>query len=194
MRGAPAMLLLLACGGCTMLDNALASIPIFTFMHSAPSFDPYEAPRPAPAHSVPFESPTEDLLPEITPTDAGLNEFAAGPFGRSPYRLAELTAIGQNAYLRHCMVCHGPGGQGDGPILSKPGGPPKYPFAPNLTLPASVERPDGYIYGIIRSGRGLMPAYGSRTTHRERWAIVAYVRTLQGRAPGADSAAAAVAR
>ena len=66
----------LACSGCTMLDNALAAIPVFAFLRSAPSFDPYEAPRPAPAGSVPFESPTGDLLPPQLATEAAIPRTA----------------------------------------------------------------------------------------------------------------------
>jgi hypothetical protein len=57
-------------------------------------------------------------------------------------------------------------------------------------LPATVARTDGYLYAIIRAGRGLMPSYGPRTSHRERWAIVNYDRQLQG-ASGAASPAPA---
>jgi mono/diheme cytochrome c family protein len=163
-----------------MLDNALASIPVFAFLRNAPSFDPYEATRPAPPGSVPFESPTGDLLPPQLATEAGMNEFAAGRYGTNPFRPEELTVIGETAYLRHCVVCHGPQGKGDGTIM----GPDKYPpgLAPDLTQPRTVARPDGYLYAIIRGGRGLMPAYGPRTTHRERWGIVVHLRKLQGQA------------
>jgi hypothetical protein len=33
-------LIAVATAGCTRIDNALASVPIFAFMHEAPSFDP----------------------------------------------------------------------------------------------------------------------------------------------------------
>jgi hypothetical protein len=35
------------------------------------------------------------------------------------------------------------------------------------------------MYAVIRAGRGLMPAYGPRMNHLERWATVMYVRQLQ---------------
>jgi mono/diheme cytochrome c family protein len=83
------------------------------------------------------------------------------------------------------MVCHGTAGLGDGPIIQRDAAEAKYPLPPpNLAAPLSVARSDGYLYAIIRAGRGLMPAYGPRTTHRERWAIVTYVRQLQAAAGG----------
>ena len=41
---------------------------------------------------------------------------------------------------------------------------------------------DAYLYAMIRVGRGLMPEYGSRVTHFDRWHIVNYVRQLQAQA------------
>ena len=46
---------------------------------------------------------------------------------------------------------------------------------------------DGYIYGMIRVGRGNIPAYGHRISHFDRWNIVNYLRVLQGVEPAAAS-------
>jgi hypothetical protein len=40
-------------------------------------------------------------------------------------------------------------------------------------------RTDGYIFGMIRNGRGLMPPY-NRIEEMDRWDVVNYVRALQG--------------
>lgn len=177
-----ALLLVLAGTGCTRMEYALGRISFLAYMRDAPFFDPYEAPRPAPPGSVPFASPAGDTPPPITPTDAGLNAFAAGPHGTNPFPVdSALLALGDQMFLRHCAVCHGPDGKGDGLIM----GPEKYPqgLAPNLTLQTTVDRPDGYLYGMIDVARGgLMPPYGPRTTHRERWAIVEHIRQLQAAA------------
>jgi mono/diheme cytochrome c family protein len=180
----------LVTGACTQIDNMLASVPVFAFLREAPSFDPYEAPRPAPPNAVPFSTPAGEVEPQIALTPTGLDEFAASPYGQNPLvgDTAAL-ALGQVMYDRYCAVCHGPQGGGDGTIMGEGRYPP---LAPNLTLPATVARADGYIYGVIRVGRGLMPAYGPRTTVQERWAIVNYVRQLQ-RAGGAAPAAPAQA-
>jgi mono/diheme cytochrome c family protein len=48
---------------------------------------------------------------------------------------------------------------------------------------------DGYLYGMIRYGRGVMPRYGDKVyRHEDRWAIVNYVRKLQRDAAGAPAA------
>ena len=41
---------------------------------------------------------------------------------------------------------------------------------------------DGYIFGMIRNGRGLMPTY-NRIEEMDRWDVVNYVRGLQGKLP-----------
>jgi hypothetical protein len=41
---------------------------------------------------------------------------------------------------------------------------------------------DGYIFGMIRNGRGNMPPY-NRIEEKDRWDVVNYVRGLQGTLP-----------
>lgn len=173
-----------ALSGCTQIEDAAASIPVFSFMRNSPAIDPYEAPRPAPYGSVPYGSPAGESLGPTEASEESLNALA----GRitSPFTRGDTTAmrVGQVMFERHCAVCHGPQGKGDGPIL----GQGKFPFAPDLTLPTTRARSDGYIYAVIRAGRGLMPSYGPRTNHLERWAIVEYVRSLSGAAPAPAAA------
>jgi hypothetical protein len=49
----------------------------------------------------------------------------------------------------------------------------------NLTMDMTKARTDGYIFGMIRNGRGLMPPY-NRIEELDRWDVVNYVRALQG--------------
>ena len=191
VRTAAIAALVLGSTACTEIDNALASVPVFAFLREAPFFDPYEATRlPAPG-SVPYESPQGVALVPLEATEAGLQAFAASPAGRNQYApLAadeQWLAYGQMHYERQCAVCHGVQGLGDGPVV----GPGKFPLAPSLVAGTALGRSEGYIYGIIRVGRGLMPAYGGRTTDRERWAIVNYVQSLQRNAGGAPATAPA---
>ena len=177
-------LLSVVTAGCTRIDHALASVPIFAFLREAPFFDPYEHPLPAPPGSVPFASPNGgEHLGALEGTDPALRAFAASPAGVNPLTADDpaALALGKVMYDRHCMVCHGTQGRGDGPII----GQGKFPLAPTLVADNALTLSDGYIYGIIRAGRGLMPAYGARLTHTERWAVVTYVNQLQGGAGAA---------
>lgn len=84
---------------------------------------------------------------------------------------------GRKYYQINCAVCHGVAGKGDGAAVRF--GVP----APNLLGPATKGRTDGYIYGMIRNGRGLMPNY-VRIEDEDRWDVVNYVRALQGSIAG----------
>ena len=56
----------------------------------------------------------------------------------------------------------------------------KYGFAASLILEQTQGRTDGYIWGMIRNGRGAMPGY-ARIDQMDRWDIVHYIRALQGK-------------
>jgi mono/diheme cytochrome c family protein len=82
-------------------------------------------------------------------------------------------ATGRKYYVINCAVCHGMLGKGDG-LATKYG---VFPF-PLVSGPA-LSRTDGYIFGMIRNGRGNMPSY-NRIEEKNRWDVVNYVRGLQG--------------
>lgn len=163
-----------ATGGCTEVENAMASVKTLNFMRESPAFDPYESPRNAPPMSVPVASPGTAWEPPVERTEAALRAW--GDTLTNPLDSSEaVLRQGAITFQVYCAVCHGVAGEGDGPMV----GPDKLPFANNLMLPATVERTDGYMYAVIRVGRGLMPPY-QRILPAERWAVVRYLRHLQG--------------
>ena len=87
-------------------------------------------------------------------------------------------ANGRKYFVINCAVCHGMAGKGDGTAV-KYG---VFPF-PLVSGPA-LSRTDGYIFGMIRNGRGNMPPY-NRIEEKDRWDVVNYVRGLQGKLPAA---------
>lgn len=85
---------------------------------------------------------------------------------------------GGQQYQINCAVCHGPAGMGDGPV-TKFGYPPMPIGAGSKAATVS----DGYIFGMIRNGRGLMPPY-NRIEEQDRWDLINYLRAVQaGSAP-----------
>lgn len=82
-------------------------------------------------------------------------------------------ANGRKYYVINCSVCHGMTGKGDGTAI-------KYGVFP---FPLASDRgrglSDGYIFGMIRNGRGNMPPY-NRIEEKDRWDVVNYIRGLQG--------------
>jgi len=82
-------------------------------------------------------------------------------------------ANGHRYFQINCSPCHGDKGMGDGPA-TKFGMP-----GINLITDVTRGRTDGYIFGMIRNGRGLMPPY-NRIEEADRWDVVNYLRGLQG--------------
>jgi len=84
---------------------------------------------------------------------------------------------GRVYYQINCAVCHGRSGAGNGTATTL--GMVPMP----LTSDRAKAFTDGYIWGMMRNGRGLMPSY-NRIEERDRWDVVNYIRALQGALPG----------
>jgi len=94
---------------------------------------------------------------------------------------ADFVKRGEQRYNIHCAICHGTSGNGKG-VTSKYGILTAFNFqqAGNSDpANAAAFRADGAIFDVITNGKGLMGSYGGNITVRDRWAIVAYIRTLQ---------------
>lgn len=183
-RAVSAVALLGSVAGCTDaagydIDILLGKIPFLSTMRTSVAVDPYEMPRLPADGSIPVGHPRGEVPPPFTQADlaAGAPEIEGLQNPLQP--TADVLARGQQLYQQHCYVCHGPQGAGDGPVVG--GG--RFPFAVPVTAAAVAGRSDGYLYAVIRVGRGLMPAYGDRTNHLDRWAMVLYMRQL-GQQPG----------
>jgi mono/diheme cytochrome c family protein len=151
-RAAPFTLaLLLAAGGCTQIDNALAQVPVFAFMRSSPAFDPQQNPRPAPPGAVPYDAPLGDVFAPMAGTDPELRAFADGPHGTNPFPVDDpaMLELGRVMYDRHCAVCHGALGRGDGPII-RPGA---FPLAPDVVEGPSEGTQDVRARRQVRAAR-----------------------------------------
>lgn len=110
-----------------------------------------------------------------SPFPATIDSMAAIP-NTHPASPASLLN-GRKYYSINCAVCHGDAGMGDGPA-TKYGMP-----GINIVNDVTRGRTDGYIFGMIRNGRGLMPSY-NRIEEPDRWDVVNYLRALQGRGTG----------
>jgi mono/diheme cytochrome c family protein len=183
---------MLAGSGCTPLDDAMAAV-FGRSMRDQSSFDPYENPLPAPEGSVAFaagnlparigevnlgqpEGPEEVRVP-FTQLDV-INQAPVVVDLANPVVPTEASVgRGEELFLRFCAPCHGPNGTGaTGYII--PAGYPPFPLVSDRARAFT----DGYIYGMIRVGRGLMPSYGHRISEYDRWSLVNYLRVLQGTA------------
>ena len=106
-----------------------------------------------------------------TPGIAQIESLAVIP---NPVPVSDSSvANGRKYYQLNCAVCHGDRAQGDGRAV-------RFGMAGiNLTLDLTKNRSDGYIWGMMRNGRGLMPTY-NRIDEHSRWDVVNYLRGLQG--------------
>jgi mono/diheme cytochrome c family protein len=208
-RTAALALIGLLCGACDVWYNRIPSpddlwhiIPWFDHMIHARYIRPYQTagiPRYTPPGTVPLSGAEPDWLNEwstgkATTANALENPFAAGakgqpwPAGPSVAVIPrEIEAAGDTLYLTYCAVCHGSAGDAKGPVSSRIG-------APSLLTGRARGYSDGYIYSIIRYGRGVMPRYGDKVyLPRDRWAIVNHVRKLQAASPAPQEPAEALA-
>ena len=190
------VLAIAAASSCKPLDDGMVMI-FGRSMRDQRSFDPYENTRPAPVNSVAFSAgnyPAADgevnigqpegvFVPRFTQLDLGTpGEGAAVIQGlvnpTTPTDAASL-ARGEELYMRFCVVCHGPDGVGTNAYIAQ-----QHLVLPAYNLSGDVVSAysDQYMYAMIRVGRGLMPEYGSRISHFDRWHVVNYVRQLQAQA------------
>ena len=83
---------------------------------------------------------------------------------------------GRRLYSANCLTCHGPKGDGKGPVAAS------LPV-PNLLEEFYKKRSEGYIFAVIHLGGAVMPRYGYKFSEGEHWDIVNYVKFLQGLKP-----------
>jgi mono/diheme cytochrome c family protein len=124
----------------------------------------------------------------------------------SPYRIKEEDTLGAKAtkyegsftmkeieeggriYNIHCGVCHGTALDGNGPLYK--GGEGKYPAAPaNFKDGKYLNMPVGTMYHAIMYGKNLMGAYSSQLDYKQRWMVLAYIKSEQEKNGGAPLAA-----
>ena len=178
-RVAALLLVPIALGGCEW----------FTTFKDQPRIEPWEAEyqgenvgfRGNPANSVPMRGagvPEFEIglgrFPTVFPTV--IDSFAPMP---NPVPADERSLdMGRKYFQINCAICHGTAGAGNGVML-------QYGVAaPSIVNERVRGLTDGYLYGMIRNGRGAMPNY-ARIEHMHRWDVVNYVRALQ--AGGADT-------
>ena len=146
-------------------------------MHDAPRYEAFEASssfadnrasRTPPAGTVPRGWLRED---EALYTGKVAGEL----IDQFPFAIAhaDLTR-GRQRFNIYCTPCHGTLGDGNGMVVQR-----------GLRQAASFhqdrlrQEKAGYFFDVITNGFGAMPDYAAQIPVRDRWLIVAYVRTLQ---------------
>jgi mono/diheme cytochrome c family protein len=98
----------------------------------------------------------------------------------------------ERLYLINCGICHGAKLDGNGPLYNGGDGP--YPAKPaTLVGDAKYEAmPEGQMYYSTTYGKNLMGSYASQLQPKQRWMVIAYIKSKQAK-PAAAAAPAAVA-
>jgi mono/diheme cytochrome c family protein len=141
--------------------------------------------RGSPQGSVPMHgTAVAGYQVSYTPGIAQVDSLAVVP---NPVPVSDSSlANGRMYYQLNCAVCHGSTGAGNGPAT-------RFGMVPiTIILDVTKNRTDGYIWGMMRNGRGLMPSY-NRIEERSRWDVVNYIRALQGLVPGVTADTGALA-
>ena len=122
----------------------------------------------------PFEIPMDSVAGDTT-------NYAASKLVKSPLTgLDEATMVeAQRLYLVNCGICHGTKLDGNGPLYKGGDGP--FPAKP-ATLVGDVKyesMPEGQMFYSVTYGKNKMGSYASQLDTRQRWMVIAYIKSKQ---------------
>ena len=140
-------------------------------MVDQPSEKAQESTAPAEPGGIPTHG--GEIVPQPT-TDQEFDEMkdAAAAIENPVLATAESIARGKVFYAVNCFVCHGSGGQGDGPVGLK-----FLEKAPvDLNDAYTQDQADGQLFFTLTRGRAKMPFYRDALSQSERWDVINYVR------------------
>jgi mono/diheme cytochrome c family protein len=126
------------------------------------------------------------LLPfDITKDVAGdSTNYVASKAVKNPLTgLDKATMVeAERLYLVNCGICHGTKLDGNGPLYRGGDGP--FPAKPaTLVGDAKYESmPEGQMYYSATYGKNKMGSYASQLDTRQRWMVIAYVKSKQAAA------------
>jgi len=110
----------------------------------------------------------DKLLYEGTDTAGGFS--AEYPFPVTQ----QVLERGRDRFNIYCMVCHGATGAGDGMVVRR-----GYKVPPAYQDERLKKMPAGYFFHVMTEGFGVMANFKAELTPEDRWAVAAYVQTLQ---------------
>jgi mono/diheme cytochrome c family protein len=86
----------------------------------------------------------------------------------------ELILRGQNRFNIYCTPCHDHTGSGNGMVPRR-----GFRHPPTYHQDRLRKIAVGHFFDVITNGLGAMQDYSAQVEPRDRWAIAAYIRTLQ---------------
>jgi mono/diheme cytochrome c family protein len=82
---------------------------------------------------------------------------------------------GRDRFAIVCATCHGMDGSGDSAVARAM----QRRRPPSLYEPRIIALTPGAVFRVISDGYGFMPSYASLLSPADRWAVIAYTRTLE---------------
>jgi mono/diheme cytochrome c family protein len=118
--------------------------------------------------------------------------YVASKSVKSPLTGLDSTTMveAHRLYLVNCGICHGTKLDGNGPLYKGGDGP--FPAKP-ATLVGDVKyetMPEGQMYYSVTYGKNKMGSYASQLDTRQRWMVIAYVKSMQAASKPVAGAAA----
>lgn len=119
--------------------------------------------------------------------------YAQSAAVRNPLDTSAVDKVeAERLYLVNCAICHGPKLDGNGPLWK--GGEGPFPAAPkNLMAPEVKAMAEGTMFHSVTYGKNAMGSYASQLSTKQRWMVIAYIKSRQGggQPAAADSTGAA---
>jgi mono/diheme cytochrome c family protein len=146
-------------------------------MHDAPRYEAFEASATFADNRASRTAPAGTVARGWLREDEALytGKVAGQVVDTFPFAIGHADLVrGQQRFNIYCTPCHGKLGDGNGMVVQR-----------GLRQAASFhqdrlrQEKAGYFYDVITNGFGAMPDYATQIPVRDRWLIVAYVRTLQ---------------
>jgi mono/diheme cytochrome c family protein len=146
-------------------------------MHDGPRYEAFEASQSFADNRASRTPPAGTVARGWLRDDEALytGKIAGQPVDEFPFAIGrEELARGQQRFNIYCTPCHGRLGDGNGMVVQR-----------GLRQAASYhqdrlrQEKNGYFFDVITNGFGAMQGYAEQIPVRDRWLIVAYVRTLQ---------------
>ena len=84
----------------------------------------------------------------------------------------------ERLYLVNCGICHGAKLDGNGPLFKGGDGP--FTAAPKNFMDAAMKAmPEGTMFHSVTYGKGQMGSYASQLNTKQRWEVIAYIKSKQ---------------
>ena len=185
-----ALVALLALNFLLRSDPAQRNVDVLPDMVRSVAYDSY-ATNPNFADGKTLQEPAPGtVIRGLMPLHYAATPADALRAGRELVAPANRNALQRGAvvYASYCETCHGPAGKGDGRVAQR-----GFPMPPSLLAPRALQMADGQMFHILTYGQNNMPSYAAQIDRMDRWAAIAYVRSLQGQTQNASSARTAAA-